>query len=44
MPEVCRMLIAAQKDTVYYSLDLLAEALYHLHDELESEWLSLRKP
>ena len=42
MPEICRMLIANQKDTLYYSMDLLAEALYRLHDELKSEWLALR--
>ena len=41
--EICRTLIAAGKQPVYYSLDLLAEALYTLQSQLESEWLLLRK-
>lgn len=42
-PEICRTLIAAQKETLYYSMDLLAEALYRLNDDLETEWLALRE-
>lgn len=42
MPEICRTLIAAQKENLYYSMDLLAEALYRLNDDLETEWLALR--
>lgn len=42
-PEICRILITAEKDSLYYSLDLLSEALYTLQSNLEAEWLALRE-
>lgn len=42
-PAICRTLIAAEKHSLYYSMDLLAEALYTLQSQLEAEWLALRE-
>ena len=37
-PEICRLLLANQKDSLYDSLDLLGEALYWLREQIKTEY------
>ncbi len=36
-PEICRILLANQKSSLYDSLDLLGEALYWLREQIKTE-------
>ena len=36
-PEICRILLANQKDSLYEAIDQLGEALYWLSEQLSAE-------
>ena len=43
-PEICRILLANQKDSLYDSIDQLGEALYWLREQLSAEYSAVCQP
>ena len=39
-PEICRLLLAQQKEKLYLSLDLLGEALYWLREQVKTDLIA----